>query len=95
MVPGRWTFLALFGLIWAAALSPFNRLWLRLGLGLHKIVNPVVMVALFVSVILPLGILLRLCGKDLLRLRFDRDAASYWIERERPGPAPEAMKEQF
>jgi hypothetical protein len=88
-------FFGLVALVWPAALSPFNRLWFRLGLALHKVVNPVVMAVLFVSVILPVGILLRLCGKDLLRLRLNRDAASYWIERERAGREPEAMKEQF
>ena len=37
---------------------------------------------------------LRLLRKDLLRLRWDPTAASYWIERE-PGPNPETMRQQF
>jgi hypothetical protein len=39
--------------------------------------------------------LMRLCGKDSLRLRREPDAASYWIEREPPGPPPETMRNQF
>ena len=86
---------AFFAVFWPAALAPFNRFWLKLGLALHKVVNPVVMTVLFVSTIVPVGALMRLCGKDPLRLRPRPDAASYWIEREPPGPAPETMKKQF
>lgn len=87
--------IALFGLFWPAALAPFNRLWLKLGLALYKIVNPVVMTALFVSTIVPVGVLLRLFGQDPLHLKPKPDEASYWIKRKPPGSAPEAMKNQF
>jgi hypothetical protein len=38
---------------------------------------------------------LRAAGKDLLRLHLDRNATTYWIVRETPGPAPETMPNQF
>ncbi len=41
------------------------------------------------------GLLARACGKDFLRLRLDRGAKSYWIERTPPGPPPQSMKNQF
>jgi hypothetical protein len=87
--------IALFAIFWPAALAPLNRLWLKLGLVLHKIVNPVVMTVLFVSTIVPVGALMRLSGKDTLRLRPKPGAGSYWIEREPSGPARETMKKQF
>ena len=86
---------ALFAIFWPTALTPFNRLWLKLGLVLQKIVNPIVMTLLFGSTIVPIGALMRLRGKDPLRLRLRPDAASYWIEREPPEPALETMKKQF
>lgn len=76
------------------ALAPLNRLWTRFGLLLHRIVNPVVMGLVFYLTVTPIGLLMRALGKDPLRLRLDRTAATYWIERE-PGPAPETMKNQF
>lgn len=84
-----------FGLVWPAVLAPFNRLWLRLGLLLYRVVNPIMMALLFVTTIVPIGLLLRAFGKDPLRLRRDPDAASYWLPRDPPGPLPEGMKNQF
>ena len=78
-----------------AVLSPLNRLWLRLGLLLQRITNPIVLGLLFFGTVLPIGLLMRLAGKNPLRLGFDRDAQSYWIERQPPGPAPDTMPRQF
>jgi hypothetical protein len=87
--------LALFALVWPAALHPLNRLWLLLGIVLYKVVNPIVMALLFFSTIVPIGFLMRLCGKDPLRLQREPAAASYWIEREPPGPPADTMRNQF
>jgi hypothetical protein len=76
-------------------LSPVNRLWIRFGLLLHRVVSPLVLGVIFFAVITPMGICMRLLGKDLLRLRLDQDAASYWIERKPPGPAPDTFQDQF
>jgi hypothetical protein len=75
-------------------LGPLNRIWMYLGLVLHRIVNPIMMGLLFYGTILPTGLAMRLRGKDLLRLQRDPKLASYWIARD-PGPAPETMKDQF
>jgi hypothetical protein len=82
-------------LVIPAALSPLNQLWLKLGLLLHKVVNPLVMGLLFFGTVLPTGVVLRLMGKDLLRLKPQAGTKSYWIEREPPGPTPDSMKDQF
>lgn len=77
------------------ALGPLSRAWQGLGKAIHKVVNPVVMGLLFYLTVTPTGLLMRLFGKDPLRLRFDPEAKSYWIERRPPGPAPETMHQQF
>ncbi len=76
-------------------LVPFNRIWTRFGLFLHRISNFVILTLLFYLVITPMGLALRLFGKDPLRLRFEPGVGSYWIERRPPGPAPETIKHQF
>ncbi len=87
-------FLAL-ALVKPGLLSPLNRLWTQFGLLLHKVVNPLVMGLLFYLTVTPIGLLMRLMGKDPLGRRFDRSVESYWIARDPPGPAPESMKNQF
>jgi Saxitoxin biosynthesis operon protein SxtJ len=76
-------------------LAPLNRLWFKLGLLLHKIVNPIVLGLMFYVAVTPTGLIMRLLGKDLLRLKRDPAAASYWIERTPPGPKPESLGDQF
>lgn len=76
-------------------LAPFNRLWMKLALALSKALNPIVMALLFFGIVLPTGLILRMLGKDPLRLKWRREAASYWVERNPPGPAPDSLKNQF
>ena len=81
--------------VWRQALlAPVNRIWLKFGLLLHKIVSPLILALMFYGTVVPIGLILRAIGKNPLRMQRDQAAASYWIGRE-PGPAPESMKNQF
>lgn len=81
---------------WALTrLAPLNRLWTRFGLLLHKIVSPLVLGVLFFLVLTPTALLMRACGKDPLRLHFEREATTYWIARVPPGPTGASMKDPF
>ena len=95
-----WAFLvsAVFGgiaLVRPSLLAGLNRLWTRFGVLLGKIVSPIALGVLFYAALTPVGILMRLAGKDPLRLKRDAGADSYWIERKPPGPAPDSMTNQF
>jgi hypothetical protein len=87
--------LVAFGLAAPARLAPLNRAWTRLGLILFKVVNPVVLGLIYLTTIVPIGVFMRLTGRDLLDLKLDRQAASYWVVREPPGPPPDTMIRQF
>lgn len=76
-------------------LAPLNRAWFKLGLALNRIVGPVVMGGLFFGGVAPMGWVLRKTGKDLLRLKFEPEAPTYWIERNPPGPAQGTLTKQF
>ena len=78
-----------------ALLARLNRLWTKFGLLLGKIVSPIALGILFYGIIAPIGVVVRLSGKDPLRLRLDASADSYWIPREPPGPPPDSMTNQF
>ena len=99
--PVRWWAAALAAVFLALALgaprvlSPLNRAWTALGILLHTITNPVVLGAFYFLGFAPLGWVLRLMGKDFLRLRSDPKASTYWLPRQPPGPPPESMINQF
>jgi hypothetical protein len=78
-----------------AVLNPLNLIWLKFGLLLHRVVNPMVMALLFYGTVLPTGLVMRAMGRDLLRLKWQPEADSYWIARQPPGPLPETMRDQF
>lgn len=85
----------LIGLVTPGILHPLSRLWLRLALLLHRIVNPIVTGIIFFVVFAPVGFLFRLFGKDPLHLKMEPAAQSYWIPRNPPGPDPQTMRHQF
>lgn len=76
-------------------LAPLNKAWTKLGLLMFAVISPVVLGLLFYLCVAPVGLLMRACGKDPLRLKRDPRAASYWIPRDPPGPAGESLKNQF
>lgn len=76
-------------------LNPANRAWLKLGLLMHRVVNPVIMAILFFGAMLPIGLAMRLFGKDFLKLARDRALPSYWQPRSDPRPPSESMRQQF
>ena len=81
----------------AAYLSPNllaipNRLWFKLGIALGAVVAPIVMGFVYFATVVPVGLVMRLIGKDLLQQKVDADAKSYWIKRKQPVGS---MKDQF
>ena len=70
----------------ADVLLPLNRLWMRLGLLIGKVVGPLVLGVIFFLIFTPLAVLMRISGRDELRLSF-RNKTSHWLNREEsPGP---------
>ena len=86
--------LAIVSLLAPVLLKPLNMLWFRFGLLLHRVVNPIVMFAVFALVFVPAGAIMRL-WHDPLRVRRARDASSYWIDRGGSGDTAGSMTNQF
>ena len=83
------------GLILPSLLAPLNKLWFLFGLLLHKVTTPLIMGILFYGLITPVGLLMRLAGKDPMRLRSEADATTYWIDRKPVEADTSQMKNQF
>ena len=58
-----------------------NKLWFRFGIQLGSIIAPIVMLLVYVITLLPIGLVMRLLRKDLLKKNLDKSVKSYWIER--------------
>ena len=84
-------FFLILGLINSKVLTPFNKLWFKFGLLLGKIISPIIMGVIFFLVVTPIAFIMRIIGKDLLNLKFNKNK-SYWIEK--TGPKSK-MKNQF
>jgi hypothetical protein len=99
--PGAWVctgvavLLALVALVRPALLGPLNRAWMRFGELLHRIVSPVVLGIVYFVVVTPYALVMRLAGRDALRLRLDAGARSYWIPRDEHAPRPDSMRQQY
>lgn len=78
-----------------SSLASLNRLWGKFGLFLHGIVNLFILAILFYFIITPIGLIMRLMGKDPLCLGFDHQQPSYWTQRIPSGPDAESFKNQF
>jgi hypothetical protein len=78
-----------------AVLHYANVAWTRFGQLLHSIVNPVILAFLFFVVLVPFGMVVRICRKELLQLKFNPNADSYWVRPEKSDVADKSMINQF
>jgi len=79
------------GILNSKFLLPLNKIWFRFGVLLGKIISPLIMGIIFFLVVTPIGLIMKLFGKDLLNLKYNKDQ-SYWIEKKGP---KSKMKNQF
>lgn len=80
-------------LIKSDVLLPLNKLWMGFGLLLSMIVGPIVLGILFFGLFTPYALVMRVSGRDELRLKLTQKA-SHWIPR-RELITPDSFKNQF
>ena len=79
------------GLLNSKILTPLNKLWFKFGILLGMIFSPLIMGIIFFVVVTPIGLIMRIFGKDVLNLKYNKNK-SYWIEKKGP---KSRMKDQF
>lgn len=67
--------------------------WMHAAAPLGWTISHLMLGIVFFGVVLPVGWVMRLAGRDPLRRRFDRDAPSYWIERRPPAGSQRYFKQ--
>ena len=89
-IPISVVFLVL-GLLNSKLLNPLNKVWVKFGELLGRIIAPIVMAIIYFIIVTPIGLFMRLIGKDLLNIKFSK-SNTYWIKREKKIGS---MKKQF
>ena len=79
------------GLINSKILTPLKSVWIKFGYLLGNIISPVVMGIIYFLVLTPTGIIMRLLGKDILKLNKNK-LNTYW---EKKSKNQSTMKNQF
>jgi len=80
------------GILNSKILTPLNKIWLKIGILLGKFASPIVMGIVFFLVVTPTGFIMKLAGKNLLRLKKVNNINTYWIKKE---DFKTSMKNQF
>ena len=84
------TFLFL-GLLNSQILTPLKFVWIKFGYFLGNIISPIVMGVIYFFVLTPTGLIMRLLGKDILKLNKNK-LNTYW---EKKSKNESTMKNQF
>lgn len=87
-------FFLLAALFFDSVLTPFNNLWMKFGLLLGMIVSPVVMASIFFGLFLPIALIIKIFGRDELRLKM-KLRESHWKIREHDLMKRDSFKNQF
>ena len=72
---------------------PFRRIMEVIGHFMGIVNTYVLLTAIFIFLFIPIGLILKITGKDNLKLKWDSKATSYWIEH--PDSKISSMKNQF
>lgn len=82
------------GLTRTSAALPFYWAWMSIAFVLGNIISRLVLAVFFYGMITPMGLVMRLCGRDKLTLR-RRTVDTYWVDAAPPAPDKSRYERQF
>lgn len=83
------------GLIAPEFLRPLYKPWMTLALVLGFLMTRVLLTGIFVGLFLPIGLLMRLFGRDPLRRKWKADVQTYWISKRYDGKISERLERYY
>ena len=81
------------GILNSKLLYPLNFIWFKFGILLSKILNPLIIFLIYVVAFLPTSLLLKIFGKDLMNLKYNKKINSYWLSADKN--TNKSMNDQF
>jgi len=92
---GGGALLTAFGVIWPRALKYVYIAWMALAFTLGFVMSNVILTLLFFLLVTPIGLVARLFQKDFLARKWDKRAASYWIQCGKEMKTAKSYERQF
>ena len=86
---------AIISLTFPKLLSPLNLLWMKFGILLGKIINPIIFGIIFFFMITPIGLIRKLIGVDELQIKKNHNQVSFWIKRKETKIKNDSFYNQF
>jgi len=87
--------LAAAGLVVPTLLDIPNRLWMRLGRAINRVVGPVVLGLFFYGLLTPLAAILRVAGRDPLKRKRPDNVDTYFVERSTSSSTSASLRNQY
>jgi len=87
--------LIILGITAPALLRPLQKAWMALAIVIGFFMSRVVLTALFYGVMAPIGLAMKLFGKDILDERIEKERASYWGELSAERKSREHYERQY
>ena len=87
--------LVVLGLTAPVVLKPVYRVWMALAVVMGFIMTRVILSVVYCLVMTPIGLAMRLFGKDPMHRRIDPEASSYWIEKSYDEESPDRLEKYY
>lgn len=81
------------GALKPSLLKPLQKAWMTLAMAMGWVMTRVILTVVFYLVLTPIGLLVKLSGKDLLDLKFELSSSSYWRRREKGAQQTDCEKQ--
>ncbi|MDC3323497.1 SxtJ family membrane protein [Gammaproteobacteria bacterium] len=75
-------------------LHPLNKVWIKFGVLLGKVVSPIVLGGIFFLIFSPIALVMKIFGRDELLLK-RKNKQTHWKTRSIPGPESSSFRNQF
>lgn len=86
---------AILGAVLPPALKPLQKIWMSLAAIIGFFMSRLALSIIFYGVVTPIGILLKLSGKDILDEKIEKDKPSYWHDISKEVRTRESYENQF
>jgi len=78
------------GILKSKILTNPNKIWVMFGEKLGFIIAPIIMALVYFTVVTPIALILKICGKDVLNIK-NKKAQTYWVNKKNIN----SMKKQY